>query len=49
MLASAAEFNRPNITDARPDFPDIDPAPAQLIRGRAEAVITGIDGWATLL
>jgi hypothetical protein len=42
------ELNRPDITAARPDFPDINPVPSQLIGGRAEGVIPSINrltGW----
>jgi hypothetical protein len=46
VLVMAAEFNRPNITDARPYFPDIDPTPPQLIGGWTGRIVARINGGA---
>ena len=41
--AAAMEFNRPDVTEARPDFPDIDPAPPQLIGRWTGGVVARIN------
>jgi hypothetical protein len=42
-VVPVTELNRPDITAARPDFPDIDPAPPQLIGGQTGGIVARIN------